>query len=65
MKLFNRLATTFLFVLALLPAARGYAGEPTAQLSATVILDRVQVETNDPRPCGNAAQALRVGGQFG
>ena len=30
-----------------------------------LILVRVQVETNYPRPCGNAAQALRVGGQFG
>jgi len=29
------------------------------------ILVRVQVETNDPRPCGNAAQALIVGGQLG
>jgi hypothetical protein len=30
-----------------------------------LILVRVQIETNNPRPCGNAAQALIVGGQFG
>ncbi len=39
--------------------------DPLTDVPEPLILVRVQIETNDPRPCGNAAQALIVGGQFG
>jgi hypothetical protein len=42
-----------------------YIREHVRAVAQQLILVRVQVETNNPRPCGNAAQALRVGGQFG
>ena len=46
-------------------SGRSYFPSSIYEAVGLLILDRVQVETNDPRPCGNAAQALIVGGQFG
>ena len=63
MKFFNRLAAISLFVLALLPAARAYAGEPTAQLSATVN-ELVTILVNTPvaelRAKGLPERALKL-----
>jgi len=60
---FNRLAAISLFVLALLPAARAYAGEPTAQLSATVN-ELVTILVNTPvaelRAKGLPERALKL-----
>ena len=63
MRVFNRLAAIFLFVLALLPTPRGYAGEPTAQLSATVN-ELVTILVNTPvaelRAKGLPERALKL-----
>ena len=60
---FNRLAAISLFVVALLPAPRAYAGEPTAQLSATVN-ELVTILVNTPvaelRAKGLPERALKL-----